>query len=132
MFRRIELYENKIQLPKGWNGIERLVKVRRGGNRNEKPFEEVSFYLLSKPLNSAALVAAAIQGHWTIENNLHWIKDVNFGEDDMTIQNARMAAILAFLNNTAYNLLRRAGYKPTKDTFAKFSNKVNELILLFK
>ncbi len=129
--RRVELYLNKIQLPKGWNGIERLVKVRRWGYRKGKSFEEVSFYLLSKPLNSAAEVAAAIQGHWTIENNLHWIKDVNFGEDEMTLRNAQNAAILAFLNNAAYNLLRKAGYKPTKDTLAKFANKVYELIKLF-
>jgi predicted transposase YbfD/YdcC len=130
--RRVELYFNKVQLPKGWNGVERIVKVRRWGKRNEKHFDEVSFYLLSKPIFSAYTVAMAIQQHWSIENKLHWIKDVNLGEDNMTITKPSEAAILAFLNNTAYNVLRQAGYKPTKDTLAKFSNKVNELIHLFK
>ena len=129
--RRIELYRNKVELPKGWNGIERFVKVRRWGIRNEKPFDELSFYVLSKPTNNAAIVASAIQGHWSIENNLHWIKDVNLGEDDMSIRQPKTAAILAYLNNVAINILRNAGLKPTKDTFAKISNKVNELAKLF-
>lgn len=130
--RRVELYVNEAQLPKGWNGIERLVKVRRWGNRNKIPFEEVSFYVLSKPLNSAYVVAKAVQNHWGVENKLHWIKDVNLGEDDMTLRDKNTVAVLAYLNNTALNILRAAGYKPVKDTFAKFANKVNELIKLFQ
>lgn len=130
--RRVELYVNKTELPKGWNGITRLVKVRRWGIRDNKPFEELAFYVLSKPIDSALTVARAIQGHWTIENQLHWVKDVNLGEDDMTIRDKNMASILVYLNNAALNILRLAGYKPTKDTFAKFANKVKELNNLFQ
>ena len=129
--RRVELYINRVQLPQGWNGIERFVKVRRWGIRNEKPFEEVAYFVLSKTIDSAAEVAAAVQGHWSVENNLHWIKDVNLGEDDMTICDPQMATLLAYLNNMAINVLAKAGLKPTKDTLAKFSNKVNELHKLF-
>ena len=132
IYRRVELYVNEAELPKGWNGIQRLVKVRRWGTRNHRPFEEVSFYLLSKPLNSALLVANAIQGHWGIENNLHWTKDVIMGEDKMTIRNKNEVAVLVYLNNAALNILRLAGFKPIKDTFAKFANKVNELYKLFQ
>lgn len=129
--RRIELYLNKAELPKGWNGINRLVKVRRWGIRGEKPFEEVAFYALSKPINSAAIVAHAIQSLWSIENRLHWIKDVNLGEDDMTLTSPKEAAILAYLNNISYNVLKVNGLKPTKDTLARLSNKVKELYKLF-
>lgn len=130
--RYIELYINKIQLPKGWNGITRFVKVRREGIREGKFFQEVSFYVLSKPINSAALVAKMIQEHWSIENKLHWVKDVNLGEDDMTIKEPKNAALLAYFNNTAMNILNLAGLKPNKDTFAKISNKVKQLYKLFK
>jgi len=131
IYRRVELFENKIQLPKAWNGIKRFVKVRRWGHRNGKRFETVSFYVLSKELNSAYQLAKAIQGHWCVENNLHWVKDVNMGEDDMSVKEPKMASILAYFNNVAINVLNKSGYKPTKDTFAKFSNKVNELYKLF-
>lgn len=129
--RCVELYENKVQLPKNWQGIKRFVKVRRWGTRQQCDYHEVSFYILSKPINSAALVAKAIQGHWSIENNLHWIKDVNLGEDDMSIRQTQMAAIVAYMNNVAINVLKNAGMKPTKDNLAKISNKVYELHKLF-
>ena len=76
-------------------------------------------------------MAKGIRGHWGIENRLHWTKDVLIGEDDMTITNTNAATVVAFLNTTALNLLQLAGYKPIKDTFAKFANKVNELYNLF-
>jgi predicted transposase YbfD/YdcC len=132
VYRRVELYDNQATLPNGWNGIKRLVKVRRWGTRDNKTFEEVSYYALSKPINSALIVARAIQGHWTIENNLHWTKDVIIGEDDMTLHSKNSVALLVYLNNTAINTLKAQGFKPVKDTFAKFANKVNELIKLFK
>jgi len=134
VFRKVELFDNRMDVPKGWNNIERVVKVRRWGKRRKKgveqEFHEVAFYILSKPINSAYEVAMAIQGHWSIENELHWIKDVNLGEDDMSIHNHNSVAIIAYLNNMAVNAIRNAGLKPTKNTFAKITNKVNELAKL--
>jgi len=49
----------------------------------------------------------------------------------MSIRRPQTASILAYLNNTAFNIIRRKGQKPNKDTFAKISNKVHELIKLF-
>lgn len=129
--RSVELYVNTAQLPKGWNGIQRLIKVKRWGTRKNKPFEETAFYVLSKPINSAEAVAYAIQQHWSIENKLHWVKDVNIGEDKMTLNGANLVSVLVYLNNTAINILQKAGYKPVKNTFAKIANKVNELHKLF-
>lgn len=131
VYRKIELFNNQMDTLKGWNHIERIVKVRRWGKRDKKDFHEVSFYILSKPINSAFEVAMAINNHWSIENSLHWIKDVNLGEDNMSVHNHNSVAIIAYLNNMALNVLKKAGYKPIKDTFAKFANKVNELDKLF-
>lgn len=129
--RKTELYLNQATIPKGWVGIERFVKVTRSGLRNGKPFNFVSLYILSKPLDDAQVVAQGIRLHWGIENLLHWIKDVNLTEDDMTIKETKPATAVAYLNTLALNLIRLAGYKPVKDTFALFSNKVNELVRLF-
>lgn len=130
--RYVELYDNNAEMPKGWSGIERLVKVRRWGFRDNKQFHEVSFYALSKPILSSATAAKVIQDHWHVENKLHWVKDVNFGEDKMTIRKPPKAAILGMLNNAAFNVLRFAGLKPNRDTLAKFANKPYELAKLFK
>lgn len=129
--RKIELYLNKAAIPKGWVGIERLVKVTRSGLRNGKPFNFTSLYILSKPIDEAQVVAQGVRLHWGIENLLHWIKDVNLKEDDMTIKETKPATAVACLNTLALNLIPLAGYKPIKDSFALFSNKVNELLRLF-
>ncbi len=76
--RYVELYYNIIDLPKGWKDIQQFVKVRRYGYRNSKRFEETSYYVSSKNFSSAVQAALAIQGHWSVENKLHWLKDVSY------------------------------------------------------
>ena len=129
-FRRVELFENKAELPQVWHGITRLVKVRRWGLREGKPYQQLSFYILSKPLNSVQVVARGIRGHWGIENKLHWVKDAILKEDK-TITHPMQATIAALLNTTAMNILRLAGLLPNKDTLAGFANKVKKMYKLF-
>lgn len=130
--RRIELFDNQADIPKGWKNIERIAKVTRWGIRGGKDFNELSFYVLSEPTNSSKKVAKMIRQHWFIENKLHWVKDVILHEDSMTISQPQMATIVGCFNTVVLNILRLAGYKPTKNTFAIFTNKVKELINLFQ
>jgi hypothetical protein len=131
VYRRVEVFVNGANLPNGWAGIERLIRVRRWGYRAGKRFDERTFYITSKPVNSASVAATIIQGHWCIENKLHRVKDVFMGEDDMSIERDSTATIVAHLNSVAINVLNMNGLKPTKDTFAQFANKVKELYILF-
>jgi hypothetical protein len=50
----------------------------------------------------------------------------------MTLLDKNMVSLLVYMNNIALNVLKMAGYKPIRDTFAKFANKVKELINLFE
>ena len=126
-YRHISLYVAPPDMPKGWNGIQRVVKLRRWGMRNHKPYDHTHYYILSKPFSHAQVVAKGIRNHWGIENNLHWVKDVVMGEDNMPIHNPHDASVVAVFNTVALNILRIAGYKPSKDTFALFANKVKKL-----
>jgi predicted transposase YbfD/YdcC len=72
-----------------------------------------------------------VQAHWGIENKLHRFKDVNLGEDVMTLKNKNAVTILVALNNLSLNLLKANGLKPIKDTYAKIANKVYELAKFF-
>lgn len=131
IYRNISLYENKITMPKGWNGIERIIKVRRWGLRAGKEFEQTAYYISSKPIYSAVLADMGIRGHWGVENLLHWTKDVHLKEDATTLRNTKQVTTLVYLNNMALNLLKMKGWKTNADTFAKISNKIDELIKLF-
>jgi len=51
------------------------------------------------------------RGHWQIENGLHWVRDVTFGEDLSRIRRGAGAQGMATLRNLAIGLLRREGVK---------------------
>jgi len=54
--------------------------VKRQGKREGKNFEEKAYFISSERLFAEAFLKA-IQGHWSIENQLHWVKDVTLKED---------------------------------------------------
>lgn len=131
IFRNTSLYENKATLPKGWNGIARIIKVRRWGWRAGKEFDETSYYVSSKHMNCAVFANKGIRGHWGIENGLHWTKDVHLKEDDTTLKDKNQVTVLVYLNNIALNMMKVKGWKTNADTFARILNKIDELIKLF-
>lgn len=47
--------------------------------------------------------------HWHIENCLHYVRDVTFGEDASTVRTGSIPQVLAAVRNTAIGLLRLAG-----------------------
>ena len=48
------------------------------------------------------------QQHWTIENKLHWVRDVIFAEDASQARTANIPHVMVALRNTAIALLRFA------------------------
>jgi predicted transposase YbfD/YdcC len=67
---------------------------------------ERRYYLSSLPLQIQRF-AQAVRGHWSIENQLHWVLDVVLGEDQARARTAHAAENLAALRRMAVNLLRR-------------------------
>jgi predicted transposase YbfD/YdcC len=64
---------------------------------------------LSVEQASATAVAAFIRRHWGIENKLHWVRDVIFGEDHQHAYRGASAHTTAIMHNLAISLLRLAG-----------------------
>lgn len=90
-----------------WVGLLTLVMVIRvvtcqatGGTTTE-----VSYFISSLRPN-ARRIGAAIRGHWSIENGLHWVLDVVFREDARRLYDHTLAENVAFLNRLAVSLLR--------------------------
>ncbi|SQD99945.1 hypothetical protein FMEAI12_5940007 [Parafrankia sp. Ea1.12] len=49
------------------------------------------------------------RGHWTIENQLHWIRDVAFDEDDHRASTGNAPQVMASLRNLTISILRLTG-----------------------
>lgn len=58
----------------------------------------------------AVLLATWLRGHWQIENVLHWVRDVTFGEDHSQVRTGAGPQNMALLRNTAITVSRLAGH----------------------
>jgi predicted transposase YbfD/YdcC len=54
-------------------------------------------------------LAEIIRGHWRVENQLHWVRDVTFAEDHSQIRAGTGPATMAVLRNFAISRHRLAG-----------------------
>lgn len=66
---------------------------------------ETRYYISSAPL-SAEQAAAAVRGHWGIENRLHWVLDVVFNDDQSRLRKGHGAKNMAIVRHFAINLVR--------------------------
>jgi predicted transposase YbfD/YdcC len=55
-----------------------------------------------------AHLAAWIRGHWSIENSIHWVRDVTYDEDRSQIRTGTGPQVMAALRNAAIAALRAA------------------------
>ena len=61
---------------------------------------------LSPEQASPERLLALNRGHWEIENRLHWVRDVTFGEDLSQIRKGSGPQMMATLRNLVISLLR--------------------------
>jgi predicted transposase YbfD/YdcC len=71
----------------------------------------VVYAITSLPFAQArpARLADLIRGHWTIENGLHWVRDVTFAEDASQLRTGTAPQVMASLRNLVIGALSRAG-----------------------
>jgi predicted transposase YbfD/YdcC len=55
-------------------------------------------------------IAACVRGHWGIENKLHWVRDVTYGEDGSRVRTGSAPQVMASLRNLAIAALRADGW----------------------
>ena len=92
-----------------WVGLQNLICVERIGIRQGKPYHQTNYYISSFS-TSAFEFAQAIRSHWRIENCLHWVKDVIFGEDTAPFKNYNAATNWSIIRTIAINVARMCGY----------------------
>jgi predicted transposase YbfD/YdcC len=94
-------------LPDGarWKGLKRIGVAISETVRDGKATDAVRYYILSKRM-SVRSFAAAVRGHWSIENRLHWQLDVTFGEDQCRLRKGHADANFSALRRMALSLLK--------------------------
>jgi len=117
-----------------WPGVEQV--MRRECERIElktgKVTREVSYALtsLAPGRADAAVLEALWRGHWTIENGLHYVRDVSFGEDAGHAAAGSTARALASVRNALLFVFRRAGWRFVPDALAHYGASVRRALSL--
>jgi len=89
-----------------WEGLRSVGMVESTREVNGQTTTERRYYLSSLKLDVETF-ARAVRGHWGVENKLHWVMDVCFGEDQSRARTGYAAENLATLRRLALNLLKR-------------------------
>lgn len=88
-----------------WEGLRSFGMVERIRDIEGVVTTEVAFHLCSIAAQ-AALYERAARGHWSVENQLHWILDVSFGEDQSRVRTGYASQNLNLLRHMSLNLLK--------------------------
>tara|TARA_R110001606_G_scaffold399130_1_gene580962 strand:- start:18 stop:344 length:327 start_codon:yes stop_codon:yes gene_type:complete len=73
---------------------------------NEKGRSHIRYFISSREM-TAEEVLKATREHWGVENQLHWVLDVSFGEDQCRARQGYAAENLATTRQITLNLLKQ-------------------------
>jgi predicted transposase YbfD/YdcC len=117
-----------------WPGVAQVLRrtCQRTIVKTGKTTTHLRFAVTSLPrsLVSLAQVELLWRRHWTIENQLHYVRDVSFGEDRCQVHTGHAAQALAALRNGILALLRYEGWPSPPTAFRHFSLNVQHALRL--
>jgi len=114
----------------------RTVRKRPKGSRRYKKVQIRSAVAVLGVTSLSAREAAPehlagyVRRHWSIENKIHWVRDVTLREDASQVRKGLKFRIMATLRNLTIGLLRQAGYTRIAATIRKIHNDPHLLLTI--
>lgn len=115
-----------------WKGLQSIGITCSDRDVQGKVQQEMRYYIISRT-NDVHTFGDAVRTHWSIENNLHWVLDVAFREDDSRIHKDHAPQNMAAMRHMALNLLQQdqthTGSIRTKRLCAGWNDAYLEVLL---
>ena len=132
--RSTTIYPISAQLLPLWAGAKYIIAIVRAGSRWQGKksrrrlvdFHESHYYLSSKDW-SAHQFSDAIRGHWLIENQLHWVKDVTLNEDNCIHSGGNAPANWAMVRQFLVSLARMSGTQTLPQALRLMANQIENI-----
>ena len=121
-----------VRNPTPWRDLKSVVVIVSERVVNAQSSSEVRYYISSRKA-SAKKFAASVRNHWGIENGLHWVLDVDFGDDASRVRNGHGPENFALLRRLALAVLKQDKRKDSirgKRLIAGWDNDYLEQLLL--
>ncbi len=90
-----------------WPGLESVIMVQYSREIKGVIKKRRRYYIASINVEPEK-IAHIIRNHWQIENNLHWVMDMTYRQDECRIRTGNAAANFATIKHAANNLLQKA------------------------
>jgi len=90
-----------------WPGLKSIAAVEARVERNGETAIERRYFISSRVGEVAQVIGVLARQHWSVENNLHWMLDVAFGEDASRVRVGNAAENLSRVRRIALMLLKR-------------------------
>lgn len=88
-----------------WENLNSVIEIKSERIIQGDKAVEKRYYISSLPAVPQK-VSYAIRQHWGIENKLHWVLDMTFGDDQSRIRKGNAPRNIAIVKKTALNLLQ--------------------------
>jgi len=128
-YRLLTTFEESLK--HGWAGLKAIGMVTSDVIDRDKTRSETRYFIVS--FSSMDKFSTAVRGHWGIENSLHWVLDVTFGEDDCRVRKDHAPANFSLIRKLALNLLKKENSRkislPIKQAKASRSPQYLDTIL---
>ena len=118
---------NRIEaISKEWHGLQQIVGVHRKVTNKGKSSEEMAYFISSRKAN-AFWYEEGVRSHWSIENSLHWVKDVTLKEDASKIRTGNAPQNISTLKNIGINIFRGNNYPGIAQAMRLVANDIEVL-----
>jgi predicted transposase YbfD/YdcC len=114
-------FPGELRLP----DVASIIRVESKTELKDRCRFETRYYIASARC-SAETAAGAVRGHWGIENQLHWVLDVVFKEDQSRLRKGHGAKNMAVVRHFAINLVRKGEAEPPSIERSGIRRKTNK------
>ncbi len=88
-----------------WLSVKSIIRVDSQRETKSKISSESRYFISSLEAPPEKMLQS-IRSHWAIENSLHWVLDMSFGEDRSRIRKQNAPQVMAIFRHIAQNLLQ--------------------------
>jgi predicted transposase YbfD/YdcC len=89
-----------------WKDLKSICRVTRTYTEKGAAKSEVRYFISSLRADAQRL-SAAVRGHWSVENNLHWVLDMVFAEDRSRARTDHAQENLGLLRRWVLSVLKQ-------------------------
>lgn len=89
-----------------WPKLTSIIAATAIRECKDKTTEETRYFISSMDAANPDSLGQIVRAHWGIENNLHWVLDYAFREDDQRMRSGNSDANMAVVRHIALNLLK--------------------------